>query len=120
MGADTGGSVSGCAEACWGASRSIVGVRADVWSGGGEVDSGCWRMGADTGSDFSAGTGFRREDGGVRLDTGDKGRDEVAVEGVQPFACGWVELFSTSLVGKVGVDGGADCDSTGRLGMALP
>ena len=62
-------------------------------------------------------SGFRREDGGVRLDTGDKGRDEVAVEGVQPFACGWVELFSTSLVGKVAIDGGADCDCPGGLGV---
>ena len=78
-------------------------MRADTWAGGREADSR-----------------FRREDGGVWLDTGDKGRDEAAVEGVQPFACGWVELFTTSLVGKVGVDGGADRDCAERLGVSLP
>ena len=76
----------------------------------------------DAGGDgrVSGSIGIRREDGGVRLCTVDKGRDEVAVGGLQPFACWWVELFSTSLVGKVDVDGGADCDSTGRRGEPLP
>ena len=95
-------------------------MRADTWLGGGRVDSGRWRIGGGADGEVSGGTGFRREDGWVWLDTGDKGRDEVAVGGLQPFACGWVELFSTSLVGKVGVDGGVDCDFTGKLGVPLP
>ena len=44
----------------------------------------------------------------------------MAVGGLQPFACGWVELFSTSLVGKVEIDGEVDCDFTGKLGVPLP
>jgi len=138
--------VGGCGESSGGAGGSIARSRAGEWAGGGEADSGQWRMGAGADDGVSVGTEsnwaaggstvcsgadpwagdrgadseVRREDGGVWLDTGDKGRDEGAVEGVQPFACWWAELFTTSLVGRVVIDGWADCDCADGLGASLP
>ena len=103
MGAGADDGVSVGTESNWAAGGSTVCSGADPWAGGRGADSE-----------------VRREDGGVWLDTGDKGRDEGAVEGVQPFACWWAELFTTSLVGKVVIDGWADCDFADGLGVSLP
>ena len=95
-----------------------VGIRAGSWENGGVTSAWWWRRElfsasrvwcGETDGDVGDSTG-QGEDGEVRLDAVDKGREEMVcggglVEGVQPFACGWrAELLTTSLVSKAGVD----------------
>jgi hypothetical protein len=109
---------------------STVGIRAGSWEDGGVTSEGWWRREpfktpwvwcGDTDGDVGGSTG-QGEDGEVRLDAVDMGREKRVcggglVEGVQPFACLWrAELLTTSLVSKAGVDRKVDGCITGWWG----